>query len=78
MKQTMYMGPNLKGIVRHNQIFTYDPVNVIEQACDINPLAKHLFVQMDDIVCSKKELGRMGSFLNLIYQKIEKAEKSRR
>ena len=74
MKQTMYLGPNLKGVVRRNQIFTYHPEDVIKQACEINPLAKHLFVSMDDIVSSKNELRRTGSFLNLTYQKLKKQE----
>lgn len=74
MKQIMYLGPNLKGIVRHNQIFTYHPGEVIAQACEISPLAKHLFVNMDDIVTSKNELRKQGSFLNLTYQKVRKQE----
>lgn len=70
----MYLGPNLKGIVRHNQIFTYHPKEVIEEACRISPLARHLFVNMDDIVTSKNELRTEGSFLNLAYQKVRKQE----
>lgn len=74
----MYLGPDLKGIVRHNQIFTYHPEKVIEQAGMVCGLAKHLFVEMDNIVIQKNELRRSGSFLNLTYQKIEKAERNRR
>lgn len=69
----MYLGPDLKGIVRHNQIFTYKPDEVIEKACEQNKLAKHLFVQMENIVENKKELRRLGSFLSIAYKKIEKA-----
>lgn len=69
----MYLGPNLKGIVRHNQIFTYRPDKVIEQACEISPLARHLFVSMDNIVSCKNELNRPGSFLNLANQKVKNA-----
>lgn len=65
----------MKGIVRHNQIFTYRPEKVIEQAIEISPLARHLFVSLDDIVSCKKELGRPGSFFNLAYQKVEKEVK---
>jgi hypothetical protein len=68
----MYLGPDLKGIVRKNQIFTYHPDRVIEEACGISPLAKHLFVEMDNIAEIKKELNREGSFLNLTYKKIQK------
>lgn len=75
MKQTMYLGPSLKGLVRSNQIFTYWPEDIIRQACEINPLAKHLFVSMDNIVHSKNELRRPGSFLNLTYQKIKESRR---
>lgn len=74
----MYLGPGLKGIVRHNQTFTYQPEEVISKASEVCNLASHLFVSMDDIVSKKCELRRMGSFLNLTYQKMEKAEKNRR
>lgn len=72
---TMYLGPDMKGIVRHNQIFTYHPEKVIEQACGISPLARHLFVSMDNIVSCKKELSKSGSFLNLANQKVEQEVK---
>ena len=74
----MYLGPELKGVVRHNQIFTYHPEKVIGQACGICSLARHLFVSMDNIVSCKNELRRAGSFLSLAYQKTEKKEKDRR
>ena len=74
----MYLGPDLKGIVRRNQIFTYQPEEVIKQASEVCELARHLFVSMDNIVSKKNELRRLGSFLYLTYQKIEKAEKNRR
>jgi hypothetical protein len=73
MKQTMYIGPDLKGIVRRNQIFTYYPENVIRQAGEVSPLTKHFFVPMGDVVTRKNELRRTGSFLNIAYQKIMKA-----
>lgn len=75
MKQVMYLGPDIKGIVRKNQIFAYYPEKVIEQACGVSPLAGKLFVPMDDIVCFRNELRREGSFLNLAYKKIEKGGK---
>lgn len=74
----MYLGPDLKGIVRRNQIFTYHPEKVIGQACEVCGVAKRLFVPMDNIVSCRNELRRPGSFLSLSYQKTEKAEKNRR
>lgn len=68
----MYLGPDIKGIVRKNQIFTYCPETIMEKACKVSPLAKNLFVSMDDIVRSRNELRREGSFLNLAYRKVKK------
>lgn len=72
MKQVMYLGPDIKGVVRKNQIFTYHPHDLIERVCKVSPLAKNLFVPMDDIVQSRNELRREGSFLNLAYRKVKK------
>lgn len=74
MKQVIYLGPDIKGIVRKNQIFTYWPENVIEQACEINILAKYLFVPMKNVVQSRNELRRQDSFLYLAYQKVKKGK----
>lgn len=68
----MYLGPNLKGIVRRNQVFAFNPEKVIEEACKVNPIAKHLFVNMDNIVTHKEELRRPGSFLNIAYQTLNR------
>lgn len=71
----IYIGPNLKGIVRRNQIFTYKPEKIIEQTCEVNKLAGSMFIPMDKIVESKKELRSPGSFLNIAYEKIEKTSR---
>lgn len=72
MKQVMYIGPDIRGIVRKNQIFTYEPKEVIEKAAAINASARLFFVPMDEIVESKNELRRQGSFLNITYKNFEK------
>lgn len=73
----MYLGPELTGIVRKNQIYTYLPEQVIEKACRVHPQAKRLFVPMEDVVRAKSELRRRGSLLYLIYQKMEGKNGSR-
>ena len=74
MKQTIYLGPDIKGIVRKNQIFIFWPEDVIRRACEVNMLAKHLFVSMEDVVQSRNELRRQDSFLFLAYQKVKKGK----
>jgi hypothetical protein len=70
----MYLGPDIKGVVRHNQIFTYQPADVIERAGKVHPLTEAFFVEMEHVVEKKKELRREGSFLNLAFTKILKQE----
>jgi hypothetical protein len=67
----MYIGPDIRGVARKNQVYTYHPQEVIDRACGINPLARHLFVDMCDIAETRRELARRGSFLQIAYKKIE-------
>ena len=69
----IYLGPDLKGIVRKNQVFRYEPKEVIESAKKVNTLAENLFVTLDKVPETRKEIAREGSFLNITYAKIEKA-----
>ena len=68
MKQVMYIGPDIKGIVKKNEIFLYYPQMTIEQVQQKYEPAGELFVSMDDIVEKRRERDRTGSALNLIYQ----------
>ena len=43
----IYLGPDLKGIVRKNQVFRYEPKEVIESAKKVNTLAENLFVTLE-------------------------------
>lgn len=72
MKQVMYIGPGIRGIVRKSEVFTYMPETVIEQVAAIYGPARQMFVSMDNIVEKKKEMNRGGSALNLIYNMLEK------
>ncbi len=64
----MYIGPDIKGVVKKNEVFTYYPVAIMEQAQQIYGPVRELFVSMDDIVEKRRERDRTGSALNLIYQ----------
>lgn len=68
MRQIMYIGPDIKGIVRKNEIFTYAPREIIILAGRVYGPAMELFVPMDRIVEKKQEINRPGSTLALIYQ----------
>lgn len=78
MRQVMYIGPDIKGIVRKNDVYTYVPEAVIEQVAAVYDPARQLFIPMDNIVEEKKSLSRTGSALNLIYSTLEKKTGGRR
>ncbi|MBO5551815.1 MAG: hypothetical protein J5966_07645 [Lachnospiraceae bacterium] len=72
MKNTMYIGPGIRGVVRKNQVFTDKPTEIIDKAMGICELSKYLFIGMDDIVAAKKELKRDNSFLDIAYKETYK------
>ncbi len=72
MRNTIYLGPEIRGVVRRNQMFLDTPSEVIEKAKEICEQAKYLFVKMDDILPAKKELKRENSFLDIAYKETYK------
>ena len=70
----VYLGSEIRGVVRHNQVFSYDAEDVISAATEREPLSKYLFVDMNDIANKRKELKEPGSLMNLAFQKIKKQE----
>lgn len=71
MKQIMYIGPDVKGVVSKNQIFTYDPKDKKEQVKEKYEPAEKLFVDIDDLPQKRNELKRKGSYLELLYRNFE-------
>lgn len=72
MKQIVYIGPTIRGLVKKNQIFTYKPEAVMEQVKRVSMYTEYLFVRMDDIVSRRNELREQGSLLNISYKIVEK------
>jgi hypothetical protein len=68
----IYIGPTIRGLVRHNQIYTYRPKKVIEQAKEVSVYAGYLFIDLKKIVASKKELETEGTLLNTSYKNVQK------
>lgn len=73
----MYLGPEIRGVVRHKQVFSYDANDVITEACEKEPLSKYLFVDMKDIASKKRELEEPGSLMNVAFKKILHRRKSK-
>lgn len=72
MKQVMYIGPTIRGLVKKNQIFTDEPGEIMEKAEKVSVYTGYLFVRMDDIVSKKNELRKQGTLLNISYEKVKK------
>ena len=72
LKQIVYIGPAIKGVVKKNQIFTYRPERIMEEAKKVSVYTEYLFVQMDDIVSKRDELRQTGTLLNISYKNVEK------
>ena len=72
MKQIMYIGPDVKGVVSKNQLFTYDPKDKKEQVKEKYGPAEKFFVDVDDLAKKRNELKRKGSYLELLYRNLEK------
>lgn len=69
MENYMYLGPDIPGVVLRNQIFTYKPDAIIEEARGKCELAKYLFVPMTNIVKAKNDLREQGSIINAAFIK---------
>lgn len=72
MKQIAYIGPTIRGLVKKNQIFTYEPKEIIEKAQKVSMYTGYLFVGMDDIVEKRNELKKQGTLLNISYEIVKK------
>ena len=67
MNQIMYIGPDVKGIVKRNQIFTYDPKEVKERVKKMYEPAVELFVKMEFAPVQRKAVCTEGTLLNITY-----------
>lgn len=72
MKQIVYIGPTIRGVVKKNQIFTYTPERIEEKAKEVSAYTEYLFVSMDEIVSKRDEMRKRGTLLNIAYKIAEK------
>lgn len=68
MKQIVYIGPTIRGLVKKNQIFTYEPKEIMKKAGNVSMYTGYLFVRMDDIVEKRNEMREQGTLLNISYK----------
>lgn len=64
----VYIGPTIKGVVYHNQIFNYNPAGIMTKAAEVCESSRRLFVNIENIVQSRYDVRITGSVLNVAYK----------
>lgn len=73
MKQKIYLGPTVPGLIKQNVIFKDKlPKNIEERAKEDKSFAR-LLIPMDEAVNAKKELKVTGSALAVSYDEVCKS-----
>ena len=69
----MYLGPRIPGVVKRNQIFTYEPTEVMEKVKAIYSEAGILFVKMDETTIGeyRRQVKTQGTRLYQTYKKVK-------
>lgn len=70
MSNVIYLGPEIRGVVKRNQVFSYDAADVKAKAAQVSELTQYLFVAMDDVAAAKKELKTQGSLMEIAFKKV--------
>lgn len=70
----IYIGPTVRGVVNHNQIFSYNPEDIIKKTMEREPLAGYLFVEAKMATEKKQEIPKKGTLINIIYHRLLKKE----
>lgn len=72
MKQVMYIGPAIPGLVKKDTVFKDGLPEKIEKAAGDNKSFARLFVPVGKVFDAKKQLGTEGSVLAVSYAGVEK------
>ncbi len=72
MKQVMYIGPAIPGLVKKDTVFKDGLPGKIERAAENNKSFARLFVPVGKVFDAKKQLGTEGSVLAVSYVNVEK------
>ena len=70
MKQSMYIGPTLSGIVKNSTIFIGELPDRLNKLTEELPCIKNLIVPIDKLTKAKQALFEQGSVENVSYNNI--------
>ncbi len=70
MKQSMYIGPTIPGIVKNSTIFIGELPDRLNKLTEELPCIKNLIVPIDKLTKAKQALFEQGSVENVSYNNI--------
>lgn len=72
MKQKMYIGPTIPGVVVKNRIFKDKLPEKVQELAEKDISFSRLLVPMDDLIMARAELKDKSSVLAVSYEKVKK------
>lgn len=72
MKQKMYIGPTIPGVVVKNRIFKDKLPKKVQELAEKDVSFSRLLVPMDDLIVARAELKDKNSVLAVSYEKVKK------
>lgn len=70
MTNTMYIGPSIRGVVKHGAAFSGGLPARVEKLADEKPIIKNLIVPVSDLADAIKRSNEEGSAVAVAYDRI--------
>lgn len=70
MTNTMYIGPSIRGVVKHGAAFSGGLPTRVEKLADAKPIIKNLIVPVSDLADAIKRSNEEGSAVAVAYDRI--------
>lgn len=70
MTNTMYIGPSIRGVVKHGAAFSGGLPARVEKLADAKPIIKNLIVPVSDLADAIKRSNEEGSAVAVAYDRI--------
>lgn len=72
MKQKMYIGPTVPGLIRENVIFRDELPKAVSDRMGKDKCFERLIIPMDDVMDAEKQMEQEGSVLSVAYETVKK------
>lgn len=72
MKQKMYIGPTVPGLIRENVIFRDELPKAVSDRMEKDKCFKRLIIPMADVMDAEKQMEQEGSVLSVAYETVKK------